>query len=153
MNGIPVRKFYGVQTVEDKPKVKPSESLQLLADTFATKIFQSLRFPVREKSSKTIRAQIALKDKAVLCKLRDVDELLRHGSNYHIRWYERIMNIDGDTNVVVRSTLRLRKIRAEQAYARTAEQEIKAQTKHHGFELVVKLTRARRVGDREACRL
>ena len=58
---------------------------------------------------------------------------------------------DGDANVAVRSTVKVRKIRADQVFVRTTSGQLEAQQKHHDWELMVKLTRARRVGDRDPC--
>ena len=147
MNGIPVLQFYGVPKVKQTPQ--PSGSLQLVADIVAREIFRSLRFPCREKPSKTIRVQLANQDKNKIVKLCDVDDLLKLGTSYDDKWFERIVSSEGDKNILINSTMKVRKIRCEKVYKIGVSGQIVTQEKHHGWELVVKVTRARRVGYRD----
>ena len=145
MNGIPPARFYG----RYKSHKCPNQSLILIADQLQTSIFKSLRFPVREKATKTIRLQIRKKDAPFLNNKSLEDILKTYCTSYDDSWNIRFISEEGDANMVVSSRVTIRKLRSDKHYVQSGGEFVEV-SRHHGMELVVKVVRARRVGERAA---
>ena len=147
MNGKSVLQFYGTARAKEG-SVCENPTVRFVADIVSKQIFQSLRFPVREKASKTLRVHIDTKDRAHFKRMSGVDQLLKRGTVYNPNWRERIVSGEGDINVITDSVMKVRKIRAENYFVKSRSGGYVNLQKHHGWELAIKITRARRVGDR-----
>ena len=118
--------------------------VQAVADNLKTFIFKALKFPVREKTSKIIKVRTSHLD-MVKFEGKTVEDILKCASEYDPGWCERIVSDRGDKNIVVESTLKVRKIRSDVCYLHDGMQ-YKETRRQHGFEIFVKIRRQRCVG-------
>ena len=145
MNGIPVRQFYGAP----KPHKCANNSISLVADTLHSLIFHSLRFPAREKARKRLRVKIPARDKQFY-QGQTVEGILDHATADTKNWHIRYISKDGDANAVLRSSLKVQKVRAESHFARGSDGHFYETKRHHGYEICVEIIRKRIVGARDA---
>ena len=140
MNAVPVSKFYGDKRHHQHQHILPA-SYVLVVDQIQDTIFKSLRFPIREKPSKTFRIKIAIADRH-LFKDKTLDELMQHVTLKRPEWKRRVISELGDANVIIRSEVRVQKIRSERFFDST-DRGLVEKLYRFGYEVVVRVVRER----------
>lgn len=144
MKPLTPQEFYGIPLVHNCGHSRVR--IQAEADNLKTLIFKALKFPVRvrEMASKIMKVRISHLD-TVKFEGKTVDDILKCAGVYGPGWRERIVSEREDRNVVVESTLKVRRIRSGICYLLDGMQYHRTR-RHHGFEIVVKIRRQRCVG-------
>ena len=143
MKPFSTKKFYG----EPKLHVCKNHSITLVVDTLSLLIFKALRFPIRSKPKTRLRVKILKKDIKYI-KEKSLDQLLRlYSSHYDPSWRVRVVSVYGDHNEVVESSVHVRKCRSDTDYVKDSKGAFRPMKRSDGMEVVVTITRQRRVGE------
>lgn len=141
MSAIPTSKFYGGNRHHQLQHRALPASYVLVVDQIQDTIFKSLRFPLREKPSKTFRIKIAIADRH-LFKDKTLDDLMQHVTLKRPEWKRRVTSEIGATNVIVRSEVRVQRIRSERFFETTDSGSVE-KVYRFGYEVVVRIVRER----------
>lgn len=148
MEGITVQKFYGRPKLQQKLVYK--DSIRLVVKTLRSEIFKSLRFPVRQRSSVTIKVPILDEDRLFFGR-RTIDQVLATDEQCPSDWHQRVVSECLDINYLIPSeiVMRVKKVRSEKELVIGPDGKPLSRDRHHGYQLTVKLVRHRKVGLKE----